>query len=78
MTVRARTVVTETRLSLAELQKANNFTYTFRVFLSACKFWDEENDTWSVDGCQVSDTWSADDCQVSDTWSADGCQVSDT
>ena len=43
----------ETRLNLAELQKTNNFTYTFRVFLSACKFWDEENDTWSAGGCQV-------------------------
>ena len=44
----------DTKIKVGERNLQKNFTYSFRVFLSGCRYWDSENNTWSTDGCTVS------------------------
>ena len=32
------------------------YNYTWQTFLGGCRFWNDENETWSSEGCTVSNT----------------------
>lgn len=50
----ALTWFTDTKIKVADRNSNKNFTYSFRVFLSGCRYWDTTNNTWSTEGCEVS------------------------
>ena len=35
-------------------KKIEYYNYTWQMFVGGCRFWNEENETWSSEGCTVS------------------------
>jgi len=46
----------QTTMNFGSAAAMNNYTYLFRVFVSGCQFWDDNNDTWSSEGCHVGES----------------------